>query len=75
MGFQCPHIIKDIWQVQSVDGAGNKDTLVQDASLGDLRASTLTQIPLPPPTGSWTLYVNDNSMVDLWLAVTWGKGD
>lgn len=55
------------------DGTGNKDTLVKNASLGDLRAGKLTNIPLPAPTGKFILYFNDNSMEDLWQAVTWGK--
>jgi len=57
------------------DETGDKDTLVDDASLGNLRAGKLTNIPLPAPTGKFTLYFNDNSMEDLWLAVAWGKGD
>lgn len=57
------------------DGAGNKDTLVKDTSLGDLRVGKLTNIPLPTPTGKFTLYFNDNSMEDLWLALAWGKGN
>lgn len=55
--------------------AGNNDTLVSDPSLGELRAGSLTNIPLPPPTGSFTLYFDGNSMEELWLAVTWGKAD
>jgi hypothetical protein len=57
------------------EGAGNKDTLVKNTSLGNLRAGKLTNIPLPTPTGKFTLYFNDNSMEDLWLALAWGKGD
>jgi hypothetical protein len=56
------------------DGTGNKDTLVKDTSLGDLRAGKLTNIPLPAPTSKFTLYFHDNSIEDLWLALTWGKG-
>jgi hypothetical protein len=54
------------------DGTGNKDIL-KDPSFGDLRAGKLTNIPLPTPTGKFTVYFNDNSMEDLWLALTWGK--
>jgi Tc toxin complex TcA C-terminal TcB-binding domain len=57
------------------DGTGNKDTLVKDASMGDLRMGKLTNISLPAPTGKFTLYFNDNSMEELWLALAWGKGD
>jgi hypothetical protein len=37
---------------------------------GDLR-QFLAQTPAP--TGSWTLYLDDNSMSDLFLAVRWGS--
>ena len=58
------------------DGTGDLDTLVKDQSLGDLRTGTLTNITLPPsPISQLTLYFNDNSMEDMWLALTWGKAD
>lgn len=57
------------------DETGNKDALVEDASLGNLRAGKLTNIPLPAPIGKFTLYFNDNSMEEVWLALAWGKGD
>lgn len=56
------------------DGGGDTDTLVKDASLGGLRAGGLTNIALPEPTGEFTIYLDDNSMEEMWLAVTWGKG-
>jgi hypothetical protein len=55
------------------DGTGNKDTLVKDATMGNLRAGKLANIPLPAPAGKFTLFFNDNSMSDLWLALAWGK--
>jgi len=54
------------------DPTAKKYTL-NDTSLGDLRAGKLTNFPLPAPTGKFTLYFNDNSMQDLWLALAWGK--
>jgi hypothetical protein len=30
-------------------------------------------IPLPAHIGEFTLYFTDNSMEELWLALTWGK--
>ncbi len=57
------------------DGTGNKDSLVKDTSLGNLRVGGLTNIPLPAPTGKFALYFDDNSMQDLWLALAWGKGE
>ncbi len=58
----------------NIDGTGNKDLLIQNQSLGNLRTGKLTEIPLPPAVGEFTLYFNDNSMEALWLAVTWGQG-
>ena len=52
------------------DGTGNKNILVKDQFLGDLRTGRLEKIPLPKLIGQFTLYFNDNSMEDLWLAVT-----
>lgn len=59
--------------VYTVDGTGNKDSLVKDNSLGGIRSGRLANVSLPTPTGKLTLYTNDNSMRDLWMAVTWGK--
>jgi hypothetical protein len=66
---------------ENADGTGKKDTLVKDNSLGGLRAGKLTNIRLKQPTGELTekptgelkLYLNDNTMEDLWLALAWGK--
>jgi len=57
----------------NADGTGNKATLAKDSSLGNLKVGKLTNIPLPATIGSFTLYFNDNSMEDLWLAGTWGR--
>ncbi len=59
--------------VDKADGTGNKDTLVKDAFIGNLRAGKLTNIPLPAPIGGFTLHFTDNSVEDLWMALTWGK--
>jgi len=57
------------------DGGGQKDTLVPDASLGNLRAGMLKNVLALPkkPTGEFTFYLNDQTMTDLWLALAWGK--
>ncbi|MFL6201534.1 MAG: insecticidal toxin protein [Thermoanaerobaculia bacterium] len=55
------------------DGSGLKDSLVPDASLGNLRVGKLDNLPLPQPIGSLTLYFNDLTMTDLWLGLAWGK--
>jgi len=57
--------------VNVVDG-GNTDTLVKNKPLGDLRVGSLQTIPLPAPTGTFTLSFNDNSMDELWIAAAWG---
>ncbi len=54
-----------------VDGT-RKDGLVKDDSVGGLRVGELKAVALPAPTGPFTLYLDDNSMDDLWLAITWG---
>jgi hypothetical protein len=54
------------------DGTGNKDKLVLDKTM-NLQVGSLNTIPLPAPLGKFTLYLDNNSMDDLWLAVTWGK--
>jgi len=57
------------------DGSGPKDTLLPDVSLGNLRVGTLDldHLALKKPTGTLTLYLNDLTMTDLWLGVSWGK--
>jgi hypothetical protein len=59
------------------DKGGKNDILARNPLMGNLLAGSLTKIALPaaitdathPPL---TLYFDDNSMEDLWLAVTWG---
>jgi hypothetical protein len=59
------------------DNSGNNDTLVKNPLLGSLFAGELIKIALPaaitdathPPL---TLYFDNNSMEDLWIAITWG---
>jgi hypothetical protein len=57
------------------DGGGNQDSLVKDDTLGGLRIGALTNIPLPAPLGQVELYLDDNAIEDLWLAVAWGTED
>jgi len=53
------------------DGTEKSDPLPTDVSLGKLRVGKLKEIPLPPPTGQFTLRFDDNSMEGLWLVLTW----
>jgi hypothetical protein len=60
------------------DMSGNQDKLVKNPLLGNLLTGRLVKVALPaavtdqthPPL---TLYFDNNSMEDLWLAITWGK--
>jgi hypothetical protein len=60
------------------DLSGKADTLVPDPLLNNLFTGTLTNIGRPaaitdathPPL---TLYFDNNTMDDLWFAITWGK--
>lgn len=48
-------------------------TLDTDSSFGDLLRGKQINIPLPTPVGTFSLYFKDNSMEDLWFALTWSK--
>jgi hypothetical protein len=60
------------------DKTGNHDNMARNPLLGNLLAGNLNKIALPaavtdathPPL---TLYFDNNSMENLWLAITWGK--
>ena len=72
--FFAPKVKKTVEISTNTDGTISTATLVTDPSLGSLMTGKLTD-PLPKPIGQFTLYLNDNSMEDLWLAVRWGKAD
>jgi hypothetical protein len=60
------------------DGSGNKDALALNPQFGHLLVGSLTKIALPsavtdtthPPL---TLYFDDKTMQDLWIAITWSQ--
>ena len=60
------------------DMSGNNDTLAVNPLLNNLLTGSLDKIALPsaitdtthPPL---TIYMDNNSMEDLWIALTWGK--
>jgi hypothetical protein len=54
------------------DPARTEHPLPTDSNLGGLRAGPLTG-PLPPALGEVTLHLDDNSMKNIWLALTWGR--
>ena len=66
-------ITKDIEVASNAAGTENKMALAKNASLGNLRTAKLPDAILPSPIGPFILHFNDNSMEDLWLAVSWGK--
>lgn len=45
--------------------------LERDTTLGGLRVGALAD-PLPAPTGALSLFLDDNSMADVWIALRWG---
>ncbi|MEU4419670.1 hypothetical protein AB0F81_03530 [Actinoplanes sp. NPDC024001] len=64
-------------EVELFASAGDTDitvsgtTLRTDPSVGGLRSGRLPA-PLPPAIGTWTLDFDDNTLTDLWVALTWG---
>ena len=56
----------------AADGSGSNDILDKASVLGDLLSGKLSNIPLPEPLGELTLYLDDNDMEELWIALTWG---
>jgi receptor-binding and translocation channel-forming TcA subunit of Tc toxin len=59
-------------RVGTVPEGGGHD-LVTDQAMGGLRVGQLAEDPLPPALGAFTLHLDDNSMRDLWLALSWGS--
>jgi Tc toxin complex TcA C-terminal TcB-binding domain len=69
---------KPVAIVYKADGTGGQDALVKDAALGNLWAGKLANLPtstkpVSTATEKFALYFKDNSMEDIWLAITWGK--
>ncbi|TNH27808.1 insecticidal toxin protein [Micromonospora orduensis] len=52
-------------------GSRHETLLRADPSVGDLRSGLLVE-PLPPALGPLTLYLDDSTITDLWIALTWG---
>jgi Tc toxin complex TcA C-terminal TcB-binding domain len=59
----------------NVTGAGNPVTLVSNPLMGNLLSGNLVSLPLAvtDPAHPFDLFFDNNSMVDLWIAITWGK--
>ncbi len=66
-----------------LDNAGDldstvKDNMVKDPAFPGLRVGKLDKVPLPKsihsaPGEKFTIFFDDNSMDDLWIALYWGK--
>jgi len=59
-------------EVDEPEGTQIADELSGGAGFGDLLVGALSG-PMPAAVGELTRYVDDNSMSDLWLALTWGR--
>jgi hypothetical protein len=57
----------------TADNQENKLTLSSNASFGGLQTGQFKDAPLPPSIGKFTLSFDDNSMEELWLALTWAS--
>jgi hypothetical protein len=60
------------------DLSGNADALTKNPAMGNLLVGSLNKIALPAAITDAThppliLYFDNNSMEDLWMAITWGK--
>jgi len=47
------------------------DSLTKDVSMGGLLVARFQKIALPAPEGDFTLFVDVNSLNDLWIGLTW----
>jgi len=58
------------------DATAKKDSLMKDATLGNLLVGKLTNVGLPAkPEGQLQLFFDGNAMADLWIAVTWSSSE
>jgi len=55
------------------DAAAKPDPLTKDVNRGSLLVGKFKEIPLPQPEGDLTLFIDDNSLSDLWIGLTWGE--
>jgi len=61
-------------KVDQNDATVKKDSLAKDTTLGNLLIGKLMNVALPTnPVGEFPLFFDDNTIEDLWLAVTWGS--
>ena len=55
----------------AADASPNPDELSAIKTLGDLKGNAKLKTVPANPVGAYSLFMDDNSMSDLWLAVTW----
>jgi len=64
-------------QIAVSDTHGHSDALIRNPSMRNLLSGKLSKIPMPQaitdPAHPFALQFDDNSMSDLWMALTWGK--
>ncbi|MBC7822247.1 MAG: insecticidal toxin protein, partial [Planctomycetaceae bacterium] len=63
---------------ETIDARAKETTLTKVAALGDLLVGNSTgadtEIPLPNPVGELKLYLDNRSLENLWIAISWGQG-
>ncbi|MBX3255083.1 MAG: hypothetical protein KF862_13150 [Chitinophagaceae bacterium] len=59
--------------VRAAADTTDEDTLNADNTLGGLRTGKLDKAKPNDPVGDFSLFLNDNSMTDLWITIAWGS--
>lgn len=57
----------------AADNDPDPDVLTPDKSVGGLKAKKKMKTIPAAPTGSFSLFLDDNTLSDLWIAISWGK--
>jgi hypothetical protein len=71
--FVDPQDARDVKVSERADGSGTSVTLTKSPPLPDeFRAKALTGALRPEPIGKFTLFLDNNSVEDVWLAIAWG---
>jgi hypothetical protein len=70
--FPVPGSINIADKVGKNDVTAKIDLLTKDVSLGGLLIGRFQNLTLPAPEGDFTLFFDDNSLIDLWICLTWG---
>jgi Tc toxin complex TcA C-terminal TcB-binding domain len=57
----------------TADDSAHQDQLNTDKTFSDLKTGKLTNVTVPAPIGSFSLFLDDNTMDDLWITLLWGS--